>query len=89
MGYFLSKSRPYFEITIKMKKQSFSWDGDELQCVQSWMVVKASLNLFQLKGVNEGKLYVFDADHERRRKEQLKRLYERTPEQVYSYYIEI
>lgn len=43
---------------------------------------KASLNLFQLKGVNEGKLYVFDADHERRRKEQLKRLYERTPEQV-------
>lgn len=43
-------------------------------------------NLFQLKGVNEGKLYVFDADHERRRKEQLKRLYERTPEQVY--YIE-
>lgn len=30
----------------------------------------------------ETKIYVFDADHERRRKEQLKRLYERTPEQV-------
>lgn len=38
--------------------------------------------LSQLKGTHEGKLYVFDADHERRRKEQLKRLYERTPQQV-------
>ncbi|XP_054278720.1 DNA methyltransferase 1-associated protein 1-like [Macrosteles quadrilineatus] len=38
--------------------------------------------LTKIKGVTEGKLYVFDADHERRRKEQLKRLYERTPEQV-------
>jgi len=38
--------------------------------------------LTKIKGGQEGKLYVFDADHERRRKEQLKRLYERTPEQV-------
>ncbi|GLH00476.1 hypothetical protein R5R35_006596 [Gryllus longicercus] len=30
----------------------------------------------------EPKMYVFDADHERRRKEQLRRLFERTPEQV-------
>ncbi|CAG2058937.1 unnamed protein product [Timema podura] len=31
---------------------------------------------------HEGKIYVFDADHERRRKEQLKRLFERTTEQI-------
>ncbi|KAJ8866015.1 hypothetical protein PR048_033539 [Dryococelus australis] len=31
---------------------------------------------------HDAKLYVFDADHERRRKEQLKRLYDRTPEQI-------
>ncbi|XP_035699904.1 DNA methyltransferase 1-associated protein 1-like [Branchiostoma floridae] len=30
----------------------------------------------------EPKVYVFDADHERRRKEQLERLFNRTPEQV-------
>ncbi|XP_049963961.1 DNA methyltransferase 1-associated protein 1 [Schistocerca serialis cubense] len=30
----------------------------------------------------EAKVYVFDADHERRRKEQLRRLFERTPEQI-------
>uniref|UniRef100_A0A1B6C5W3 DNA methyltransferase 1-associated protein 1 n=2 Tax=Clastoptera arizonana TaxID=38151 RepID=A0A1B6C5W3_9HEMI len=30
----------------------------------------------------ESKIYVFDADHERQRKKQLNRLYERTPEQV-------
>lgn len=30
----------------------------------------------------EKKIYTFDSDHERRRKEQLKRLYERTPEQI-------
>ncbi|KAF5275371.1 hypothetical protein FQA39_LY06828 [Lamprigera yunnana] len=30
----------------------------------------------------EKKIYHYDADHERRRKEQLKRLYERTPEQI-------
>lgn len=28
------------------------------------------------------KVYVFDAEHEKRRKEQLKKLFERTPEQV-------
>ncbi|XP_017768205.1 PREDICTED: DNA methyltransferase 1-associated protein 1 [Nicrophorus vespilloides] len=28
------------------------------------------------------KMYTYDADHEKRRKEQLKRLYERTPEQI-------
>ncbi|KAG8317542.1 DNA methyltransferase 1-associated protein 1 [Homalodisca vitripennis] len=33
-------------------------------------------------GGSDGKIYVFDADHERRRKEQLKRLYDRTPEQI-------
>jgi len=38
--------------------------------------------LTKLKGTTEGKLYVFDADHERRRKEQLKRLYDRTPQQI-------
>lgn len=39
--------------------------------------------LSKLKGGNDpAKTYVFDADHERRRKEQLKRLFERTPEQV-------
>nr|XP_022911807.1 DNA methyltransferase 1-associated protein 1 [Onthophagus taurus] len=30
----------------------------------------------------EKKVYTYDADHERRRKEQLKKLYERTPEQI-------
>lgn len=30
----------------------------------------------------DAKPYVFDADHEKRRKEQLKRLYERTQKQV-------
>ncbi|XP_046387769.1 DNA methyltransferase 1-associated protein 1 [Ischnura elegans] len=30
----------------------------------------------------ETKTYVFDADHERRRKEQLRRLFERTPDQI-------
>lgn len=30
----------------------------------------------------EKKIYTYDADHERRRKEQLKKLYERTPEQI-------
>ncbi|RZF36479.1 hypothetical protein LSTR_LSTR011266 [Laodelphax striatellus] len=33
-------------------------------------------------GTPETKVFVFDADHERRRKEQLKRLYDRTPEQI-------
>lgn len=28
------------------------------------------------------KIYIFDAEHEKRRKEQLKKLFERTPEQV-------
>lgn len=36
--------------------------------------------LAKLRG--EKKVYTYDADHERRRKEQLKRLYDRTPEQV-------
>lgn len=36
--------------------------------------------LAKLRG--EKKIYTFDADHERRRKEQLKKLYERTSEQV-------
>ncbi|PSN34648.1 DNA methyltransferase 1-associated protein 1 [Blattella germanica] len=31
---------------------------------------------------HDTKVYVFDADHERRRKEQLKRIFERTPEQI-------
>lgn len=31
---------------------------------------------------SEKKVYSYDADHERRRKEQLKKLYERTPEQI-------
>ncbi|XP_030764653.1 DNA methyltransferase 1-associated protein 1 [Sitophilus oryzae] len=30
----------------------------------------------------EKKIYTYDADHERRRKEQLKKLYDRTPEQI-------
>lgn len=30
----------------------------------------------------EPKVYIFDAGHERRRKEQLERLFNRTPEQV-------
>lgn len=30
----------------------------------------------------EKKIYTYDADHERRRKDQLKKLYERTPEQI-------
>lgn len=40
---------------------------------------------FQLKASSshETKIYVFDADHERRRKEQLKRIFERTAEQVF------
>lgn len=37
-------------------------------------------SLAKLRG--EKKVYTYDGDHERRRKEQLKRLYERTPEQV-------
>lgn len=36
--------------------------------------------MFQLKG--EKKVYVYDADHERKRKEQLRRLFDRTEEQV-------
>ena len=36
----------------------------------------------------EPKVYVFDADSERRRKEQLDRLWKRTPEQV-SYNVEL
>jgi DNA methyltransferase 1-associated protein 1 len=42
------------------------------------------MKYFQLKASSshETKIYVFDADHERRRKEQLKRIFERTPEQV-------
>lgn len=36
--------------------------------------------LAKLRG--EKKIYTFDADHERRRKEQLKKIYERTSEQV-------
>ncbi|XP_063239925.1 DNA methyltransferase 1-associated protein 1 isoform X2 [Bacillus rossius redtenbacheri] len=40
------------------------------------------LSKIQAATSHEAKLYVFDADHERRRKEQLKRLYDRTPEQV-------
>ena len=45
------------------------------------------LNVFQLKdgSSHDTKVYVFDADHERRRKEQLKRIFERTPEQVMYY----
>lgn len=36
--------------------------------------------MLQLNG--EKKIYAYDAEHERKRKEQLKKLYERTPEQV-------
>lgn len=39
--------------------------------------------LAKLRG--EKKIYTFDADHERRRKEQLKKLYDRSPEQVNIY----
>ena len=34
------------------------------------------------KSVGEEKVYVYDADHERRRKEQLRRLWDRTPEAI-------
>lgn len=34
------------------------------------------------QGGSEKKVYVFDAEHERRRKEQLKKLFDRTPKQV-------
>jgi DNA methyltransferase 1-associated protein 1 len=36
--------------------------------------------IFQLKG--EKKIYTYDVDHEKRRKEQLKKLYDRTQEQI-------
>ncbi|XP_037918084.1 DNA methyltransferase 1-associated protein 1 isoform X2 [Hermetia illucens] len=38
--------------------------------------------LTKLKGSGDKKIYVFDSDHERRRKEQLKKLFDRTPKQV-------
>lgn len=38
--------------------------------------------LSKLKGTPEKKIYVFDAEHERKRKEQLKKLFERTHKQV-------
>jgi len=41
---------------------------------------KINGTLAKLNG--EKKIYTYDADHERRRKEQLKKLYERTPEQI-------
>lgn len=36
----------------------------------------------QLKGTNEKKVYVFDAEHERKRKEQLRKLFDRTQKQI-------
>lgn len=41
---------------------------------------KVCSTLAKLNG--EKKIYSYDADHERRRKEQLKKLYDRTPEQI-------
>lgn len=35
----------------------------------------------------EPKIYIFDAGHERRRKEQLEKLFNRTPEQVSNFVI--
>jgi hypothetical protein len=59
---------------------NFSWPSGLLVQVQ----YKHELKYFQLKASSshETKIYVFDADHERRRKEQLKRIFERTTEQV-------
>lgn len=42
----------------------------------------ATLNKLKASSSHETKIYVFDADHERRRKEQLKRIFERTAEQI-------
>jgi DNA methyltransferase 1-associated protein 1 len=59
---------------------NLSWPNELLIKVQ----YQYQLKCFQLKASSshETKIYVFDADHERRRKEQLKRIFERTPEQV-------
>ncbi|XP_053687754.1 DNA methyltransferase 1-associated protein 1 [Sabethes cyaneus] len=38
--------------------------------------------LNKVRGSPEKKIYLFDADHERRRKEQLKKLFDRTPKQI-------
>ena len=35
-----------------------------------------------MKGIGDKKLYTFDAEHERKRKEQLKKLFDRTPKQI-------
>ncbi|GAB0090346.1 DNA methyltransferase 1-associated protein 1 [Sergentomyia squamirostris] len=38
--------------------------------------------LGKIRGIPEKKIYVFDAEHERKRKEQLKKLFERTAKQI-------
>lgn len=59
---------------------NFSWPSGLSVQVQ----YQYEFKYFQLKASSshETKIYVFDADHERRRKEQLKRIFERTAEQV-------
>jgi len=42
----------------------------------------ATMSTLKASSSHDTKIYVFDADHERRRKEQLKRIFERTPEQI-------
>lgn len=48
-----------------------------------------NLTFFSNKIKGEKKIYTYDADHERRRKEQLKRLHERTHEQVRRIFLKI
>lgn len=43
---------------------------------------KLHLNAYMFQQRGEKKVYIYDADHEKRRKEQLKRLHDRTTEQV-------
>ncbi|KAG2461355.1 DMAP1 protein, partial [Polypterus senegalus] len=49
---------------------------------ERYYAICAKLTKIRAPSGSDPKIYVFDAGHERRRKEQLERLYHRTPEQV-------
>lgn len=63
------------KVILRLIIQACVFNGEGMQFRILYTQVRAAPG-------QEVKLRVYDADHERRRKEQLRRLFERTPEQV-------
>ncbi|XP_026276283.1 DNA methyltransferase 1-associated protein 1 [Frankliniella occidentalis] len=65
----------------RFDKEKFT-DRSVEELKERFYTIQTTLTKVRSTSPPEGKPYVFDADHERRRKEQLKRIYERTQKQI-------